>query len=78
MKNKFRSRAFMKIKHSINSCITSEQLDSANNMIALHEDIKESDDLFEIYNRKKLELNPDYKWESEIDTNIHRATCGAK
>lgn len=56
MKNKIRSRAYFKIKRSINSCETLQQLDTALSMIAAHPSIEEINALHQIYNEKMEDL----------------------
>lgn len=75
MKNIKRSKAYLKIKRTINSCRNMAQLSNALNLIALHRNIKESDALFEIYNEKNKQF---VYAEDDTLTSLHRATCGAQ
>ena len=75
MKNTLRSRAFMKIKRTINSCETKGQCESALNMILLHKNIAESDILMRICREKYTELKIDY-YEDETLTAHHAKNCG--
>jgi hypothetical protein len=56
--NQLRSPAFIKIKHTINSCLNTQQLSVAEIMIAAHLDIAESDLLRDIYNIKSQDFSP--------------------
>ena len=68
-KNLLRSRNFMFIRRNINSCTNQAQLANAETLIALHLDIKEADDLLDLYKLKEKELCPE-TFEEEI-LNIH-------
>ena len=74
MKNKLRSRAYFKIKRTINSCLNAEQLDIALTMIALHPSVDESQHLHQIHLQKveTLQNSPTSIFEDYILTGIHK------
>jgi len=72
--NTKRSRQYMKIKRSINSCVNHQQLQTVISMISNHKDSKEAEALLELYNKQNVELNPDLH-EEEIVTAFNRHLC---
>ena len=78
--NKKKHPDFIFIKHCINSCETIFQFEAAYGMISLysfkHKDRDGVHDLILIATEKRKEICPDY-YESEIETALHRNSCGA-